>query len=282
MMPRNAAIKSRPNPLMKKNNRGAVDPITWGIIGLIAIGGWAYVKVFEPGRNKKVADQIAIATEKANKEAEAAKALALELQKAIDAAKDANDKTSKTEQQMRANAHNFNGQGKALLLADPNPSQYNMVARGMCDSVDDALGMRSTPEQQAAWAQRVVPLLQHNAEVERQLADERIKSAALAASLAAGRASAQAAEARAAALATQNSSNVTTIVATTAKAEKLAISRSLKLKSRPSSIAPSPSRRSVKPRPRPTNFSCRRIPCQDQISTHAFRWLVRLPCPLPA
>lgn len=207
---------------MNKNNRGVVDPATWAVIGLIALGSVLYAKVFEPGRNKKVADQIATATAQANKEAEQAKLLAIELQKAINAAQEAHDKVSKTEEKMRMNAHSFNGQGKALLVADPNPSPYNMIARGMCDSVDDALGLRSTPEQQAAWAARVVPLLQRNAEVEKQLADERAKSTALAASLASEHAHALASDAHAATLASENSANVTTIINTTAKAEKLA------------------------------------------------------------
>jgi hypothetical protein len=207
---------------MKKNNRGVVDPVTWAVIGLVAVGGWAYVKVFEPGRNKKVADQIAAATAQANKEAEQAKALALDLQKAVQTMADAHAQETKTEQKMRANAAEFNGQNKAVLAADPNPSPYTLIAIGLCDSVDQSLGIQSTPEQRLEWSKRVVPLLQHNAEVEKLLAQKTAEAAALAASLKAEHEHALASDAHAATLASENSSNVQTIINTTAHAEKLA------------------------------------------------------------
>lgn len=207
-------------PSVKNNNRAVVDPITWGIIGLIALGGWAYVKVFEPGRNKKVADQIAATTDKANKEAEAAKALAADLQKSIQVMVEAHAQQTKTEQQMRANAAAFNGQNKAVLSADPNPSPYTLIAIGLCDSVDQSLGIQSTPEQRLEWSKRVIPLLQHNAEVEKQLADEQAKASALAASLEAEHAHSVASDAHGATLASQNAANVATIAAVTAQAAK--------------------------------------------------------------
>jgi hypothetical protein len=207
---------------MKKSTRGVVDPVTWAVIGLIAVGSWAYVKVFEPGRNKKVADKIAVATEKANKEAEAAKALSIELQKSVQAMADAHAQETKTEQKMRANAADFNGQNKAVLAADPNPSPYTLIAIGLCDSVDQSLGIQSTAEQRLEWSKRVIPLLQHNAEIEKLLAQKTAEAAALSASLKAEHEHAVASDAHAATLAKANTANVATIATITAKAEKLA------------------------------------------------------------
>jgi hypothetical protein len=205
---------------MKNNNRGVVDPITWAVIGLIALGGWAYVRVFEPGRNKKVADQIAVATASASKEAKEAKGIADELKKAVQAMADAHAQEAKVEQGMRANAADFNGQNKAVLEADPTPSPYTLIAIGLCDSVDQALGVQSTAAQRLEWSKRVVPLLQHNAEVERALAQKTAEAATLAASLAAEHDHALASDAHGATLASQNAANVATIATVTAQAAK--------------------------------------------------------------
>jgi hypothetical protein len=207
---------------MKISNRGVVDPATWAVIGLIVVSGWAYQKVTAPSRNKKVADQIAVATDQANKQAQEAKRLADETKVAAAVAAAAHAKEIADRDQMDKNASDFNGQGKALLEADPNPSPYTLIAIGMCDSVDASLGIKSTPEQRIAWAKRVVPLLQHNAEIEKQLAEARANAEALAVGKDAEHAHALAADAHVASLTSELAAQTTTIVNTTGHAEQLA------------------------------------------------------------
>jgi len=207
---------------MKKTNRGVADPITWIVIGAIVVGGWAFQRVTASSRNKKVADQIAVATEQAKKQAQEAQRLAEETKAAATLAAAAHAKEIADRDQMDKNASDFNGQSKALLEADPNPSPYTLIAIGMCDSVDASLGIKSTPEQRIAWAKRVVPLLQHNAEVERQLAEARANAATLAAGKDAEHAHALAADAHVALLTSELSAQTTTIINTTSHAEQLA------------------------------------------------------------
>lgn len=207
---------------MKKNNRGAVDPFTWAVIGLIALGGVAYVKVFEPGRNKKVADQIAAATAEATQQAVEAKKLAAEAKAASVAAAQAHAKEIALRDQMDQNAASFSGQAKAMLEADPHPSPYTLIAIGLCESIQQSLAIKFTPEQQAAFVSRVTPLLQKNAETEKALAEEKARAAALAAGKDAEHARAVAADALAQTLTGQLAVQTAAVATTTAESATLA------------------------------------------------------------
>ena len=161
--------------------RGVIDPGTWIIIGLITVGSYFYLKVLEPGRNKAVADQAAAAADQTQQAAKVINANADILLNKMAEIIAEHAKVVSTRDQMDKNAASFSAQAKAVLQADPNPSQYTLVAIGLLDSVESSLGIEFTPQQRKVFIDRVVPLIQHNAEVEAQLASEKAKSAALAA-----------------------------------------------------------------------------------------------------
>jgi hypothetical protein len=207
---------------MKTSNRAFTGFEAAAVAVLIGLVGYLYMSVFAPGRNKKEADKIAAATATADAQAQTAKAQALATQVAATQAQLEHAKELALRDQMDQNAASFSAQAKAVLEADPKPSQYTIVALGLMDSVETSLGVQFTAAQRAAFVARVVPLLAHNAEVEAQLAQEKTNAAALAAGRDAEHARAVAADAHVTQLATDLSKTNTALATTTGKAEKLA------------------------------------------------------------
>ena len=191
-------------------------------VAIVGLCGYLYTQVFAPGRNKKVADQIAVATAKADTQAQEAKAQALATQAAAAQAQLEHAKELALRDQMDQNAASFSAQAKAVLAADPKPSEYTIVALGLLDSVETSLGVQFTAAQRAAFVARVVPILAHNAEVEAQLAQEKTASAALAAGKDAEHARALAADVHVTELSSQLAVTNSYLASTSVKAANLA------------------------------------------------------------
>ena len=207
---------------MKTSNRAFTGLEIAAAVAIVGLVGYLYMSVFAPGRNKKVADKIAVATATANTQAQEAKKEAVEVKAAASEAATAHAKEISLRDQMDQNAASFSAQAKAVLAADPKPSEYTLVAMGLLDSVETSLGVQFTVAQRQAFVARVVPLLQHNAEVEAQLAQEKAASAALAAGKEAEHGRAVAADTHVTQLATQLSVTNGSLADTSAKAASLA------------------------------------------------------------
>jgi type II secretory pathway pseudopilin PulG len=191
-------------------------------VAVVGLCGYLYTQVFAPGRNKKVADKTAVATAAAQQQAQEAKKEAEGVKVAATEAAAAHAKEIALRDQMDQNAAAFSAQAKAVLAADPKPSEYTLVAMGLLDSVETSLGVQFTAVQRAAFVARVVPLLQHNAEVEAALATEKANAAALAAGKEAEHAHAVASDVHVQQLATQLENKTGELTKTAIKAASLA------------------------------------------------------------
>ena len=205
-----------------KFERGMTGLEMAAAVAIVGLCGYLYTQVFAPGRNKKVADQIAVATAKADTQAQEAKQEAAAIKVAATQAQLEHAKEIALRDQMDQNAAAFSAQAKAVLAADPKPSEYTIVALGLLDSVETSIGVQFTAAQRQAFVARVVPLLAHNAEVEAQLAQEKTASAALAAGRDAEHARAIASDIHVTELAGQLAVTNASLASTSVKAANLA------------------------------------------------------------
>ncbi len=189
---------------------------------VLAGAGYLYTQVFAPGRNKKGADRAATSADVAEQQAAQHKITAEAVAAAVKDISVTHAKELAVHEEMEHNAANFSAQARAVLQADPAPSEYTIVAIGLLDSVETSLGVQFTDAQRKAFVDRVVPLIKHNAEVEAALAKEKADAAAVAASRDAEHQRALAAETQGLALVATNSNQAKELAASTAKSSQLA------------------------------------------------------------
>lgn len=154
-----------------KSIRAEVTVAVLLVCGLFAAGSWAWYKVVEPGRNKKVANQAAQAAALVQVQAQTEKDKAEAVAVATAKAKEEHAKERALRDQIDRNASGFVEGAKIALQANPNPTQAEVVAIGLLESASQALGQPLTPEQRAVWVKTVAGLIAKNAE-----AEERVRS----------------------------------------------------------------------------------------------------------
>jgi len=200
----------------------AIPAVYFVIVGVLAAGGWAYTKLMEPGRNKKVADQVAAQTAIADAQAKANKEKADAVAAAIQSAADANAKEREQEKKVRQNASGFTEGAKIAIQADPAPSQADLVALNLLEGATQALGEPLTDSQRKVWVSTVAELIAKNSASEAQVAALKQQAAADRAALDAITAHAQAADATAQTLAVKLDQQAKILADTTGKASSLA------------------------------------------------------------
>ena len=173
---------------MKNNNpmRAAVAvAIVYIVSGLVLVGGLAFDRLFQSGRNKKQVDQMTLVVQTAKQEAALADQRAADAAKLAKAAQDAeaaavaaHAQYVKDRDQVDQNVVAVAGQTETLLAADPNPSAYSVAAHDMVVGIYDTVGVKLTPSQMALFTKRVEPILKHDAEATKALADEKAQHAA--------------------------------------------------------------------------------------------------------
>jgi hypothetical protein len=208
---------------MKTNSRAFVIPaVYFVVVGVLAVGGWAYTKLTEPGRNKKVADQVAAQTAIADAQAKANKDKADAVAAATQAAAEANAKEREQEKKVRQNASGFTEGAKIAIQADPAPSQADLVALSLLEGATQALGEPLTDSQRKVWVSTVAGLIAKNSASEAQVAALKQQATADRAALDAITAHAQAADATAQTLAVKLDQQAKILADTTGKASTLA------------------------------------------------------------
>lgn len=207
---------------MKTNSRAFVIPaVVYVAAGLIAIGGWAYVKVFEPGRNKAVATAAATAAADAETKAKQAREQAEAVDKAVAAATADHQKVVAQRDQIDQNTSGFIEGAKIAIQADPAPSDADVVALGLLDSAGQALGQPLTPQQRAFWMKTVSDLIAKNAEAKAKVAQLTKEAAEARAALGEVQAHATASDAHAKVLCDQLATKSKELVESTAKSATL-------------------------------------------------------------
>jgi hypothetical protein len=166
-----------------KSNRGVAFLVVLPyIVGALLVGGvlYEYHQLTAPGRNKAVADQTA---QTATVSATEAAAIKLDAQKARDDLARAAADQAKSDAASQA-AKNAAGKDleiiKAALEQDQNQTPAEILATGYADAAQDALGVKFTPEQHAAFIKAILPLLKDKAALEKSVADEKSGNLSLA------------------------------------------------------------------------------------------------------
>jgi len=206
---------------MKTTTKGSVAAVVIVVLALINGGQYAFHKLVEPGRNKKVAEAAAQTAADAQAKAKAAEETAKAAEAAAKKAQEDVAKERALRDQIDQNASGFVEGAIIAHEADPAPSQADVVALGLLESARQALGQPLTEQQRAFWKKTVAGLIAKNAEAEAKVRQLTEQAAADRAALTEVKARAIASETEAAALTTQVREQSEKLVKATSETEKL-------------------------------------------------------------
>ena len=202
-----------------KSNHGVAQAVVFIAIGAVAVIGYLWVKVFEPGRNKTVADKSAAAASVSAQEATQAKAQVVELAGALQAEKQAHADEVKAHRDTEGKAASYVEASTSALQSDPNLTPAAQAALQLNSLASTVLGGGTLPPDQMRTL--VAGLIKQTAEAKKAADDAHLDALATHAKLETTAADSAAKDQHIDTLTTQLSAKSTDLAAHTALSAKL-------------------------------------------------------------
>ena len=164
-----------------KNNRGAVQILVIGALVVVGWLGYQTYRVLAPGRNTKVANQVATAAVSTQLQTITVAQSARVVDIAVGEVMATHATEMATRDKMDRSATGFSITAKEAIKDDPSDAAD--VARMLIQYAIDSLGVEMTTLEQQKFIQMAAPLIAKNAKMRAELEQAHLDAVATAASL---------------------------------------------------------------------------------------------------